>query len=242
MIYNFPLKEGRLIRRYKRFMADIECFDGSEITLHCPNTGSMKNCLYPGQRVWYSDSGNPERKYPCTWEQAEVPVLFNGDTRLTRAGINTQKANLLVEELLNQRKVTDLASYSMLKREVRYGQENSRIDFLLQDGNLPDCYMEVKSVTLAQGDGLGLFPDAVTVRGTKHLRELMTIRKEGYRAVLFFCVQHTGIERVAPAEAIDPDYTQTLREAVKTGVEVLAWKCDITSEFINLSRSLPVTL
>lgn len=242
MIYKSSLQQGRLISRYKRFMADIERPDGSQITLHCPNTGSMKNCLYPGQRVWYSDSGNGKRKYPCTWEQAEIPVLFNGETRLTRAGINTQKANLLVEELLNQKKVPELASYRVLKKEVRYGQENSRIDFLLQDRDLPDCYMEVKSVTLAEGDGLGLFPDAVTVRGRKHLRELMAIRKEGYRAILFFCVQHTGIERVAPAKAIDPGYAHTLQEAVKAGVELLAWQCDITSESIHLSRPLPVTL
>lgn len=240
MNYQQILQEARLIRRYKRFMADVELADGSIITLHCPNTGSMKNCLYPGKKVWYSDSGNPKRKYPCTWEQAEIPVQFGGSERMTRAGLNTNMANKLVEELLGAGGVPELAEYQQIRREVRYGEEGSRIDFLLQQSERPDCYVEVKSVTLAMGDGLGLFPDAVTSRGTRHLREMTRIVAEGKRAVLFFCVQHTGIDRVAPADDIDPEYGNALREAMEAGVEVVAWRAEITSESIRLAHSLPV--
>ena len=240
MKYPHPLHEAILIRRYKRFLADVELSDGSQITLHCPNTGSMKNCLYLGRRVWFSDSENPKRKYPCTWEQAEIPVLYEGCERLTRAGLNTGMANKLVEELLGGAKVPELASYHSIRREVRYGEESSRIDFLLQQEGLPDCYLEVKSVTLAMGDGLGLFPDSVTRRGTKHLRELMQIRAQGKRAVLFFCVQHTGIDHVSPADQIDPAYGEALREALSAGVEVMAWKAELSQESIQLVQPLPV--
>lgn len=240
MKYDSRLSEARLIKRYKRFMADVELADGSLITLHCPNTGSMKNCLYPGYRVWYSDSGNPRRKYPCTWEQAEIPVVFNGEERLTLAGLNTGRANALVEELLLSGQVSELAGYQTHRREVRYGEENSRIDLLLQQEGLPDCYVEVKSVTLAMGNGLGLFPDAVTSRGTKHLRELTQMVADGHRSVLFFCVQHTGIDHVAAAKAIDPVYAEELQKAVAAGVEVMAWGADMSPENIGLVRRLPV--
>lgn len=242
MNYQYSLQEARFIRRYKRFMVDVECPDGSQITLHCPNTGSMKNCLYPGYRVWYSDSGNPKRKYPCTWEQAEIPVCYEGKERMTLAGLNTHMANKLAEELLLASEEPELKEYRIIRREVRYGEEKSRIDFLLQQPGLPDCYVEVKSVTLAMGDGLGLFPDAVTTRGAKHLRELIHIRSLGMRAVLFFCVQHTGIDRVAPADEIDPAYGQELRKALSAGVEVMAWGAQLTPDNIRLVRPLPVIL
>ena len=242
MKYLDNLKEAKLIRRYKRFMADVERPDGTEITLHCPNTGSMKNCLFPGLKVWYSDSGNPKRKYPCTWEQAEIPVDFDGQIKMTRAGLNTLCANKLVEEQLNKGGIPELSRYKHLRREVRYGEENSRIDFLLQQDGLPDCYVEVKSVTLAVGDGLGLFPDSVTARGVKHLRELIHICEQGQRAVLLFCVQHTGIERVTPADKIDPEYGLVLRQAAKAGVKIMAWGAEMSTESIELTRPLPVLL
>lgn len=242
MKYPEFLQNGRLIRRYKRFLADIELENGQQITLHCPNTGSMKNCLFPGHRVWFSDSHNPKRKYPCTWEQAEIPVQFGGEERMTLAGLNTGKANPLVEELLKSGKVEALTDYGTMRREVKYGAENSRVDFLLTQEGLPDCYLEVKSVTLAMGDGLGLFPDAVTSRGTKHLRELKEIGEQGGRAVLFFCVQHTGIDHVAPADEIDPKYGQALREAIAAGVEVMAWGAEMSPEGIELTRELPVRI
>ena len=239
MKYNQPLAPARLVRRYKRFMADVELPDGSQITLHCPNTGSMKNCLHPGYRVWYSDSKNPKRKYPCTWEQAEIPLTFDGKERLTLAGLNTGRANQLVEELLIEGKVPQLADYQSIRREVRYGEENSRIDLLLQAQGLPDCYVEVKSVTLAMGDGLGLFPDAVTSRGTKHLRELTQVVSNGAKAVLFFCVQHTGIDRVSVAKMIDPNYSKALEQAMAAGVEILAWGAQMSPQSIALERPLP---
>ena len=239
MKYNQPLAPARLVRRYKRFMADVELPDGSQITLHCPNTGSMKNCLHPGYRVWYSDSKNPKRKYPCTWEQAEIPLTFDGKEHLTLAGLNTGRANQLVEELLIEGKVTQLADYQSIRREVRYGEENSRIDLLLQAQGLPDCYVEVKSVTLAMGDGLGLFPDAVTSRGTKHLRELTQVVSNGAKAVLFFCVQHTGIDRVSVAKMIDPNYSKALEQAMAAGVEILAWGAQMSPQSIALERPLP---
>ena len=239
MKYNQPLAPARLVRRYKRFMADVELPDGSQMTLHCPNTGSMKNCLHPGYLVWYSDSKNPKRKYPCTWEQAEIPLTFDGKERLTLAGLNTGRANQLVEELLIEGKVPQLADYQSIRREVRYGEENSRIDLLLQAQGLPDCYVEVKSVTLAMGDGLGLFPDAVTSRGTKHLRELTQVVSNGDKAVLFFCVQHTGIDRVSVAKMIDPNYSKALEQAMAAGVEILAWGAQMSPQSIALERPLP---
>ncbi len=242
MKYLQPLYKAKLIRRYKRFMADVELADGSQITLHCPNTGSMKNCLFPGNNVWYSDSGNPKRKYPCTWEQAEIPVEFDGQTRMTRAGLNTGVANKLVEELLLNQTAPELTEYHSVRREVRYGEENSRIDFLLQQEDMPDCYIEVKSVTLAVGNALGLFPDAVTSRGAKHLRELAHICQRGKRAVLFFCVQHTGIDKVSPADDIDPEYGQALRKAIEAGVEVMAWGAEMNEEYIQLTKPLPVII
>ncbi|WP_263081021.1 DNA/RNA nuclease SfsA [Endozoicomonas sp. Mp262] len=242
MQYQHELYEARLLKRYKRFMADVELPDGSQITLHCPNTGSMKNCIFPGGKVWYSDSDNPKRKHPCTWEQAEIPVSFNGQQKTALAGLNTHRANALVEELLVKSLVPELSGYKNISREVRYGQENSRIDLLLQGDDLADCYVEVKSVTLATGDGLGIFPDAVTARGVKHLRELMHIKEQGKRAVLFFCVQHTGIEKVAPADDIDPLYGKTLREAAQAGVEIMAWGAEVSPAAITLTTPLPVIM
>ena len=239
MKYANPLQEARFLRRYKRFMADVELADGSPVTLHCPNTGSMKNCLHPGCRVWYSDSNNPKRKYPCTWEQAEIPVLFNGVERMTRAGLNTTMANGLVTELINGGLVPELSSYQDIRQEVRYGSQNSRIDLLLRHNGLPDCYVEVKSVTLAMGDGLGLFPDAVTSRGTRHLQELTGMVNAGHRAVLFFCVQHTGIDHISVARDIDPTYANELHKALEAGVEVIAWGAEMSSEAITLTRPVP---
>ena len=161
---------------------------------------------------------------------------------MTLAGLNTHMANKLAEELLLASEEPELKEYRIIRREVRYGEEKSRIDFLLQQPGLPDCYVEVKSVTLAMGDGLGLFPDAVTTRGAKHLRELIHIRSLGMRAVLFFCVQHTGIDRVAPADEIDPAYGQELRKALSAGVEVMAWGAQLTPDNIRLVRPLPVIL
>ena len=187
-----------------------------------------------GEPVWFSTSDNPKRKYPNTWEIATTP---SGHL----AGINTGRANALVVEAIESGVVEQLQGYEQLKTEVKYGEERSRIDILLAADNKPDCYVEVKNVTLLDDDepGLGLFPDAVSDRGRKHLRELMAMVQAGHRAVLFYCVQHTGIERVKPAALIDPKYAETLAEAVAAGVEVLVYRAQISAEEIALKDRLP---
>ena len=230
-----PLQKATLLRRYKRFLADIRLPNGEIRTIHCPNTGSMRHCVVPESACWYSISDNPKRKYPLTWEIATTPAGF-------LAGINTHRANALVAEGIEHGTITELQVYTSMAAEVKYGSENSRIDWLLSAEGKPNCYVEVKSVTLEDSDGLGLFPDAVSTRASKHLRELMQIVESGGRAVLVFCAQHTGIKRVAPAEAIDPEYAANLRKAVAAGVEVIAYGCDITPDEIVIAQPLPVAL
>ena len=238
MHFDPPLEAAILQQRYKRFLADVNTPDGTQLTLHCPNTGSMLGCCDPGVRVWYQDSGSAARKYPCTWELLE-----------TQAGhwvcINTGRANALVEEAIRNRVIVELQGYSRLRREVRFGQEGSRIDLMLDRPEQPDdpaCYVEVKNVTLWSEGSMGYFPDAVSTRGQKHLRELMHVRESGQRAVLLFCVAHTGIESVRPADHIDPAYGVLLRQAAMQGVEILAYGADISPTQISLSRPLPVLL
>jgi sugar fermentation stimulation protein A len=229
-------ESGVLLRRYKRFLADVRLADGTEITIHCPNTGSMKNCLLPGSTCWFSESDNPKRKYPHTWELASTP---GGHW----AGINTGRANALVETAIRSGVIRELQGYDRLLKEQRYGEEKSRIDFLLERAD-ERCYVEVKSVTLMEEPGQGLFPDAVSSRGARHLRELMAVAQHGHRAVLLFCVQHTGIQWVEPADAIDPLYGTTLRMAAEAGVELLAYGARIEPERgkVQLKGALPVKL
>jgi sugar fermentation stimulation protein A len=235
MKFNPPLSSATLLRRYKRFLADIELPDGEVVTIHCPNTGSMKNCIVENSPCWYSVSDNPKRKYSRTWEIATIAEGF-------LVGINTGRANTFIEEAIKNGVIKELQGYQELKREVKYGEERSRIDFLLSDLNKEDCYVEVKSVTLAMDNQRGYFPDAVSERGSKHLRELITMRESGCRAVLCFCVQHTGIKSVAPAEDIDPTYASLLREAAAKGVEVLVYGTEISSEEIVVKNPLPLIL
>lgn len=237
MKYPEPLLTGLLLQRYKRFLADVTFDDGTEITIHCPNTGSMKNCAEPGSRVWFSDSHNEKRKYRHTWE---IVSVGEGDHQAL-AGINTGLANKLVQEAVEHDVVPTLSGYDSLRREVKYGEENSRIDLLLESEGRAPCYVEVKNVTLASGN-VASFPDAVTERGRKHLRELISVVERGQRAVLFFCVQHTGVVSVKPADEIDPKYGEVLRQAVAAGVEVIAWQADMSPEEIVLVRELPVCL
>jgi sugar fermentation stimulation protein A len=215
-LHLFP---AQLVKRYKRFLADVLVPGGALITVHCPNTGSMKNCLAPMSPCWYSHSDNPARKYPNTLEIVTTP---KGDL----AGINTLRANTLVETAMAAGIIRELVGYDRIRREVVYGSEKSRVDFVLEKLG-ERCYVEVKNVTLMEAEGQGLFPDAVSERGCKHVRELMQMRRQGHRAVLVFCVQHTGIQWVEPADAIDPLYGKTLRQAVAEGVEVLAYKAEI---------------
>lgn len=235
MRFDPPLQAGTLVRRYKRFLADIQLADGSQLTLHCPNTGSMLNCMAPGSRVWFSRSDDPARKLPGTWEIVETP-----QGRL--ACINTGRANRVVEQALLAGAIPELAGFSQLRREVRYGEENSRVDFQLTFEHR-QAYVEVKSVTLGfDGSTTAAFPDAVTQRGARHLRELAAMVRAGHRAVQLYCVNLTGVEAVRPAVEIDDAYAQALRQAVADGVEVLAYGVQLTPEHIFIDRSLRVEL
>lgn len=235
MRFSTPLEAGRLVRRYKRFLADVISDSGEQLCIHCPNTGSMLNCMGEGARVWFQRNSDPKRKLPGTWELVETP-----QGRL--ACVNTARANRLVEEALLAGVIEELAGFTALRREVAYGLENSRVDFRLAYPQGP-AYVEVKSVTLGFGDtAVAAFPDAVTLRGAKHLRELAALARNGVRAVQLYCVNLTDIEAVRPASEIDPLYAAALREAVAAGVEVLAYGVELSPEEIRLVRRLPVLL
>ena len=230
------LVHARLIKRYKRFLADVRLDNDEITTVHCPNTGSMKNCVEENAEIWLSDSDNPKRKYRYTWEYLRT-------SRGHHIGVNAGKANQLVQSAIRDDLVEPLAGYDTIRPEVKYGDENSRIDLLLQDSKKQDCYVEVKSVTLLEdppSSGIGYFPDAVSERGAKHLRELIKMSQSNARSVLFFCVQHTGIQEVRPADHIDREYGKLLREALDSGVEVLAYKVRKSNKGFRLWRDLPV--
>jgi sugar fermentation stimulation protein A len=231
------LQRATFLKRYQRFLADVKFADGTVHTVHCPNTGSMRQCLVPNSPCWLSHSDNPKRKYAYTWEIATAP---GG----TKAGIHSARANTLVVEAIENGVVAELQGYRTLRQEVSYGRESSRIDLLLQDHprrRHKQCYVEVKNVTYADDEtkGRGLFPDAISIRGTKHLRELMAIKADGHRAVLFYCVQHTGIDWVEVARDIDPQYAKALQEAARAGVEVIAYRARLSANEIALQERLP---
>jgi sugar fermentation stimulation protein A len=225
-----PLLEGRLVRRYKRFLADIELVDGSLVTAHTPNTGSMRQCAVPGHRVLVSRADNPQRKLKFTLELIEV----NGHWVDT----HTHRTNRLVEEGLRQGWIAELAGYQVTP-EHRFG--DSRIDFLLQK-NEQRVLVEVKNVTLTCAPRVACFPDAVTTRGQKHLRELMAAKSADYRAVIFFLVQRGEATAFAPADAIDPEYGRLLRQAAGQGVEVLAYRSCVSVSENRVDERLPVLL
>ncbi|MGM0767757.1 MAG: DNA/RNA nuclease SfsA [Pseudomonadota bacterium] len=240
MKFPHPLIEGRLIRRYKRFLADVRLADGSEVVAHCPNTGSMLGCQPENARVWLSESDNPKRKLRYTWELVETAP---GEL----ACINTARPNGQARHGIESGLVEELAGYGKVRAEVRYGAEKSRIDLHLSEHpTRADAWVEVKNVTLCEA-GTGYFPDAVTTRGQKHLRELIAQVRDGERAVLLFVVNHTGITSVRPADHIDPAYGQLLREAAEAGVEVLAYRAELGSERgpigeLSLAGPVPVIL
>ncbi|PHM38996.1 sugar fermentation stimulation protein SfsA [Xenorhabdus mauleonii] len=226
-----PLKSATLIRRYKRFLADVLTPEGEELTIHCANTGAMTGCATPGDTVWYSTSDNPKRKYPNSWELTQ-----------TQEGhwicVNTLRANELAYQSIEKNVISELSGYEQISREVSYGKEKSRIDLLLQSKQKVNCYIEVKSVTLYQQNN-GYFPDAVTIRGQKHLRELSLIAQQGQRAVLLFAVLHSGVNQVAAAKHIDPDYAVLLEQACNSGVEVICYKANMTEKGMVLCDKLP---
>ena len=197
MKFESPLISATLVRRYKRFLADMILDNGEQITVHTPNTGSMLGCAEPGTRIWLRDSHNPARKYRFAWEVASTPAGV-------QVGINTHLANKLVQEAIENRTIKELQGYESIRTEVKFGEENSRIDLLLEHRVRPACYVEVKNVTAIQHNATAIFPDAVSERGRKHLRELMHMARQGYRAVMVYCVQRMDAECFAPADEIDP--------------------------------------
>jgi len=227
-----PPLAARFLRRYKRFFADVELADGTTLTAHCPNTGSLQGCLVPGARVWLRDSGNPARKLRYTWQAIELAGAW--------VNVDTSLPNRVVAEAVAAGRVPELAGYATLRSEVAYGK-NSRIDLLLEDPRRGTCHIEVKSTTLVDGP-CALFPDAVTERGTKHLHELARLARAGQRAVQFFFVNRADVTRFRPADAIDPTYAAALRRAARAGVELLAYSTRVEPERLELLAPLPIEL
>ena len=226
LIYKYPpLISGRLIKRYKRFLADIELDTGEIITAHCPNTGPMTGINIPDSLVQVSRSDNPKRKLAYTWEMIKI--------NSTWVGTNTAIPNRIVKLALTQRLFPELANrYNNLRAEVPYGKDKkSRVDFLLSRDNQPDIYIEVKSVTLSTGN-LALFPDTVTTRGQKHLQELTDLVPDT-KAVMLYFINRGDCDRFAPSDTCDPKYGELLRKAVAKGLEVLPYRFEITPEGIN---------
>ncbi len=231
-----PLIPGRLIRRYKRFLTDVELKDGEVVVAHCANSGSMLGVKEPGSEVWLSPARNPDRKLRYTWELIRV-----GDTLV---GINTTLPNKIVEEAIQQGKIPELGGYETLRREVKYGK-NSRIDILLEDPARPACYVEVKNVTLRRGleDGDPVeFPDSVTTRGTKHLVELSDMVAQGHRSVMVYLVQREDAETFTIAGDIDPDYKAALQKAMEAGVEIVCYDCALDTDRIEVSKPVKLEL
>lgn len=231
MQFGQRLQPGKLIVRYKRFLADVAMDDGRRLTVHCPNSGSMAGCKEPGSPVLISLADNPRRKYAHTLEMVRVGTTW--------VGINTARTNALVAEAIAAGAVAELAGIGTIRPEIKVS-EKSRLDFLLSRGT-EQIYVEVKNCSLAQ-ERAAMFPDAVTIRGAKHLAELLALRRRGFRAVVFFCVQREDVDYFAPADHIDPGYAQALREVAAQGVEVLAYGAALSPEAISIARQLPVRL
>lgn len=235
MKFPTPLVRGRLVRRYKRFLADVVLDSGETVTASCPNTGSMLGLATPGAVVWLSESASPTRKYPHTWEMVEAdlgqgPVLV---------GINTGHPNRLVSEAIAAAAVPEFAGYALLRREVKYGL-SSRIDLLLEDPAKGLAYVEIKNVHLSRTAGIAEFPDSVTARGTKHLAELSAMVAAGHRGVMLYLIQRADAERFALAPDIDPVYADAFSRARAAGVEMLAYACDLSPAAITLARPVPI--
>ncbi len=223
------LIQGTLIKRYKRFMADVKLRNGHVVTAHCPNTGSMLECSEPGRKVYLSRHNNPKRKLKYTWEMIEMPGSL--------VGTNTMVPNKLVKASTEAGKVPELEGFDSIRPEVKYGQ-NSRIDRLLENGDCR-CLVEIKNCTLVM-DGVALFPDAVTSRGLKHLVELQDQVRMGNRSVMFYLVQRMDATLFRPADHIDPAYGRELRRALKNGVEIVAYDVFLDLEGIRLNRAVPI--
>ena len=229
MIFQNPLQEAILIKRYKRFLADVTNDEGQEITVHCPNSGSMRGCSTPGSKVMLSTSPNPKRKYPQGLEMVQ-----EGETWI---GINTMLTNGIVAEAIMDGRVKELQNIEKLTREVKTSK-SSRLDLLLERGD-EKIYVEIKNCSLVE-DGWAMFPDAVTARGTKHLNELAMLVEQGHQGVLFFCIQRNDADKFKPAAHIDPLYAKTLSEVAQKGVQVLAYQAEVTPESIEITEAIPI--
>jgi len=230
VIFDPPLLPGTLIRRYKRFLADVVLDSGETILAHTPNTGSMLGVSDPGSRIWLSHHSDPKRKTHYTWELTEVNQIC--------VGVNTARSNALAQEAIQAGAIQTLQSYATIRTEVRYGQERSRIDLLLESDSLPPCYVEVKNVTAVDDAGRALFPDARTSRGQKHMRELMHMVACGHRAAIVLTVQRTDCTAFRPAWEIDPTYSELLYQAAQAGVEIYPLQFKATPEAITFQRIL----
>lgn len=232
MRFQTPLVQAVLLRRYKRFLADIRLMDGREVTAHCANPGSMLGLAAPGASIWVEPNDDPRKQLKFGWRL----VAQAGGHFIC---VDTSIANRVVKEALEARTIADLADYDSLRPEQRYGTA-SRVDFLLSGAGLPDAYVEVKSVTLSRTPGLAEFPDSVTARGARHLGELAEMARAGHRAVLLYLVQRTDAQAVTVAEDIDPTYASALLQAQAAGVTVLSYRANITPQNVTIGHSLPL--
>ena len=235
MRFPAPLIPATLLRRYKRFLADVVLPDGEQVTVHVANPGAMTGLATPGTKIWLSKSDNPARKLPYSWELAEVDL----GSGIELVGVNTSHPNTLVAAAMVAGAIHELSGYGPLRREVNYGR-NSRIDFLLEQKGRPRCFVEVKNVHLMRARKLAEFPDSVTARGTKHLEELMAMASQGHRAVMVFLVQIGSADRVALARDIDPCYGAAFDRARTAGVEAIAYRCTISATEITMAGAIPV--
>lgn len=236
MKFKTPLIPGKLIKRYKRFLTDVELENGDIVVAHCANSGSMLSVNDPGAPVWLSPANDPKRKLKFTWELVQI-----GDAMV---GVNTQHPNRIVADAIEAGQVPELTGYDSLRREVKYGK-NSRIDILLESENKPMCYVEVKNTTMRRDLTPGApaeFPDSVTVRGAKHLDELSDMVREGHRAVMFYLVQRDDADAFTVAADIDPTYAKRLDAAMKAGVEVVAYTCSVSPQEIIVTKPVEVRL
>jgi sugar fermentation stimulation protein A len=235
MLFDSPLIPATLTRRYKRFLADVVLENGDVTTVHVANPGAMTGLHRPQSRIWLSDSRNPLRKYRCTWELIEVDLGSGAEL----VGVNTGQPHTLTAEAIAAGLIPELRDYASIRREVKYGQK-SRIDFLLEDPARPACYLEVKNVHLMRKPRLAEFPDSVTERGAKHLRELARMRAEGARAAMLYVLQIPSADRFAIARDIDPAYAAAFDQARKAAVEMLAWRCSVNLAGIQIAAPDPV--
>lgn len=235
MKFPTPLIRGRLLKRYKRFLADVVLDGGETVTATCPNTGSMLGLVAPGSTVWLSASDSPTRKYRHTWEMVEAD-LGQGPCLV---GINTGHPNKIVSEAIGAGQVKELKGYAALRREVKYGLA-SRIDILLEDAKRGLAYVEIKNVHLSRKAGLAEFPDSKTERGVKHLRELSEMVRQGHRGVMLYLIQRGDAAGFDFAADIDPAYAAAFAEAHAAGVEALAYRCALTPEEIRLDKAVPI--